>query len=121
MTSLDILVVDHKYAKVICREMKRFLKDNDIKYHATADENNAIDLVKHRSFDLIVLDYDMPLKNGFQLAGELRGIKKDIKIAGFSAYWNEKEAEEVGLVLYSSSLQPITDYISKNLLFESSE
>ncbi|KAK4272964.1 hypothetical protein QN277_021449 [Acacia crassicarpa] len=99
---LTALVVDDQ--EVLRRIHGRLLKDVGVSHvEAARNGKEAIDI--HRggqSFDLILMDLDMPVMNGIQATRGLRAMGVRSKIAGVSAR-NEgegvKEFQEAGLDL----------------------
>ena len=113
--TLEILVVDDKYSSEICRNMNAELNDKRVSFCPARSGDEAIEMVREREFDLIILDYNMPRKNGYQTAKELRTVRPNAKLAGFSSDWYQDKAKEVGLVVYSNDQSPLVNYIA-NLL-----
>ena len=112
---LEVLVVDDEYADSICKYMKADFLNYSINFHSTFSGEKAVKKIKENSYDLIILDYNLPEENGYQIAKKLKSLRKNIKIIGFSTGWNEVEAKEAGLVLYSCTKMPIINYIHKLL------
>ncbi len=71
----------------------------------------AISIFKEKNVDLILLDIRLPVKNGYQVAKELRAIDKQIPIIAQTAYAMEEDR--------SKALEAgCNDYITKPLNFE---
>lgn len=51
---------------------KDYLEINDIESDIAADGNAALDMIKAKQYDLILLDVMLPGKNGFQICKEVR-------------------------------------------------
>ena len=113
--SLEILVVDDDDAQPICDYIHKKFENNNLHFDAVVSGDAAIAKIKEKNYDLVILDYNMPRKNGYFTAHELRSLRPDLKIIGFSSAWLGYQAEEVGLVLYSASIDPIINYISEFL------
>ena len=45
--TLEIMVVDDKYASSICRRLKNNLNEYDIKYHAIMEPEHAVELLRN--------------------------------------------------------------------------
>jgi signal transduction histidine kinase/CheY-like chemotaxis protein len=70
------------------------------------DGQTAIELLKQRKYDLVFLDWNMPEKNGAQVAREIRELSPSTKIHLISAYdWDIISATLVGT--------SISDYMRK--------
>jgi len=54
----------------------------------------AIALVKEKNFDVILMDYKMPGKNGVEAFYEIKEIAPTSKIIFITAYYNEKSINE---------------------------
>ena len=66
----DVLVVDDDLA--LLRAMDRMLRGFGYDTFATSDASYALDILRTRRFSLLVLDVQMPLLNGLELARYLR-------------------------------------------------
>lgn len=122
--AIDVLVVDNRYVDSICENLWFDLKEKnqklgrkDVIFHTSFNGNIALDKVRERPYDLVVLDFQMPGMNGAETAAKLREIRPDIVLAGNSTHWNQTNAEEAGLVAYGAGTytRPIVDYISQLL------
>ncbi|RCX12952.1 DNA-binding response OmpR family regulator [Anaerobacterium chartisolvens] len=51
---------------------KDYLEINDIESDIAADGNTALEMIKAKQYDLLLLDVMLPGKNGFQLCKEIR-------------------------------------------------
>ena len=96
-TTFEILIADDN--KTFCAGMKEIFTKQGYDVITAADGQEAIDLALSKNPDLIMLDYKMPRKNGFEAAQELRSYpsltnipiiiftgneNKDIKMKGLS-------------------------------------
>lgn len=74
-----LLVDDHK----MVRDAFSFYFDTDSE-HVIKDQavngQEALELIKNNSYDLLITDINMPIMNGMELVQELRDAKIDIKI-----------------------------------------
>lgn len=121
--AIDVLVVDDGYVDRICENMRFELEERnkkfrrkDVRFHESPNGYGAIDKVRERSYDLVILDFQMPGMNGYETAVKLRDIRADIVMVGNSTYWNKDLAEEVGLLDYGvGSCAWIVNHISRIL------
>jgi len=97
--SYKILIVDDsKLARMAVGKMLNGLRPEWSRVEATnADE--ALALAQQSSFDIALLDFNMPGRDGLTLAAELREMSPDMPVAVISAnVQNEviRRAEDVG-------------------------
>ena len=85
-----ILVVDDD--QELLDELKDTLSLNNYEVAAAGDSRQALDLAVKFNPDCIVLDLKMPVKNGFQLASEIRHLRgfEDIPIIAMSAFFKDE-------------------------------
>jgi CheY-like chemotaxis protein len=99
---LSVLLVDDDEINrlVACT----FLKKWDIDVTVATDGQTALDLIPSKSFDLIMMDLQMPGMDGYECARQIRAMKdpwyRDIPILVFSASAmidSRKKAKEFGM------------------------
>lgn len=84
MTTTALIVDDSKLARLVVTKLLRQLKpDWEIAEAANADA--AMVLVGERQVDVALLDFNMPGKDGLELAADLRAAKPGMPIAVVSA------------------------------------
>ena len=84
MTTTALIVDDSKLARLVVAKLLRQLKpDWEIAEAANADA--AMALVGERQVDVALLDFNMPGKDGLELAADLRAARPDMPIAVVSA------------------------------------
>ncbi|MEW8969925.1 response regulator transcription factor [Mesobacillus jeotgali] len=73
------------------------LEDEDFQVVEAGDGQEALDLLKDGKYDLIVLDYMMPVYSGLEVIVKIRqeGINKDVPIMMLSAKSQLSEQEQV--------------------------
>ena len=121
--TIDVLVVDDMDAKDLCESMRADFElvnesrpKKDVRFHESHDGQDAIKKVRERSYDLVVLDFQMPGMDGYETAVKLREIRPDIVLAGNSVYWYHDSVKSAGLVVNSPhSIYPILEYISQHI------
>lgn len=62
-----------------------YLKLFGISYHLATNGEEAIELAKKYDYSLILMDIQMPVKNGYEAAIEIRKFNKDVPIIALSA------------------------------------
>jgi len=68
---------------------------------------NALEIVKAKKADIIVLDYKMPDMDGIMLLRKIREINKEIPVIMFTAYPDIESMEgstELGVICYTPKL-----------------
>ncbi|MDB5395602.1 MAG: response regulator receiver protein [Rhodospirillales bacterium] len=84
MTVTVLIVDDSKLARIVAMKKISALQPDWQRVEAgNADE--ALSLVAERHIDLALLDYNMPGKNGLELAAELRALHPLMPIAVITA------------------------------------
>lgn len=73
------------------------LEDEDYQVVEAGDGQEALDLLKDGKYDLVVLDYMMPVYSGLEVIVEIRqgGINKDVPVLMLSAKSQLLEQEQV--------------------------
>jgi len=74
---LKILIVDDDLVdyEMILRTLKKSDLESEITHAASVDE--GIDAFKKSTFDIVLLDYKMPKRDGIEMVIELRGLPKN--------------------------------------------
>ena len=101
LNELRILIVeDNRINQTVT---KKILEKNDI--HCTIAENGqeAIDTARKESFDLILMDINMPIKNGMQATREIRTFNTSVPIVALTAV----EVEEMRYKIFQSGMNDI--------------
>lgn len=73
---------------------------------------DAIEAVKNKEADIVILDYMMPAMNGIETLENIRNINRDIPVIMFTAYPDEKSIKSVdklGISAYIPKLSTYTD------------
>ncbi|GEP12209.1 response regulator [Methylobacterium gnaphalii] len=84
MMTTVLIVDDSKLARLVAAKLLRQLKpDWEVAEAASADA--ALALIDERQVDVALLDFNMPGKDGLELAGDLRTAKPSMPIAVVSA------------------------------------
>jgi DNA-binding NtrC family response regulator len=79
-----ILITDDDTA---CRDtIQRTLERHGYRVESAAGVDDALDAIRHTSFDLIVCDFRMPGKTGLDLLAELNARGPQIPVLMVSAY-----------------------------------
>lgn len=84
-----VIIDDHPNVRAGIRSLLADVPDIDI-IGEGSNGAQALELVKDLSPDVLVLDVEMPVLGGLQVAAELRKKKADVKILAMSAYDDEE-------------------------------
>jgi two-component system, NtrC family, response regulator AtoC len=87
-----ILVVDDE--EDICKTLRDVFKGEGYEVEITVSGKEAIEKVKVRVPDLILLDVRMPEMNGVEVLKAIRNIDKNVPVAMITAYEDVDLAEE---------------------------
>lgn len=84
----DKLYIENTLKPLLSQAQKTAGVMTEIKFFT--DGNRLLEEYKnHKSFDIVILDIDMPSINGKELAAKLRGLDSNLYIAFLSAYKEE--------------------------------
>lgn len=83
-SQVHILVVDDD--RLVRRFMTESLRTLGYRVSDAADGQSAIELLKERAFDLLIVDFAMPGMNGAQVAGLARSLRPQLRILIVSGY-----------------------------------
>ena len=89
-----LLVEDYKHSQII---VTRLLKKNDFDSIVVVENGQeALDAVKQQHYDLILMDMQMPVMNGFEATKKIRELKeyKDTPIVALTAFAMKGDREK---------------------------
>jgi CheY-like chemotaxis protein len=109
---LRLLIVDDE--PDICDFVKNFFKERNFDVLVAHDGKRAIETVKTRRPEIILLDLRMPVMGGLDALKEIREIDGDSKVVVVTAVEDAEMADE-------AKRQGAVDYITKPLLLEQLE
>jgi CheY-like chemotaxis protein len=110
-----LLVDDSKLARIVAGKAIAALQPDWTKIEAsTADE--ALETVAKRSVDLAVLDYNMPGKDGLQLATELREAYPHMPIAIVTANLQDEIISRARELNATFVAKPVTEESMRGFL-----
>jgi len=73
----DVLIVDDDID--IVETIKEALKDFGVKFRTTGNGNAAVDMIREKMPDLLILDQMLPGRSGFLVMEKIRPFRKEIK------------------------------------------
>jgi len=107
----------------VCEGLKKILQsDPEIKVIGIANNGQqALDLVRHQTPDLVLMDLQMPIMNGVQAIRQLRKTHPDLPVIVLTTYMDDKwlfdaiRAGATGYLLKDSPRQELIDAIKGTL------
>ena len=107
MTTTILIVDDSKLARIVAGKAVSALQPDWQRVEAgNADE--ALELVGKTQIDVALLDFNMPGKNGVELAGELRLTRPTMPIALITANLQNEVIESARAVGATFVAKPVT-------------
>ena len=118
---IKILIADDQ--EIVCEGLKKILQsDPEIKVIGIANNGQqALDLVRHQTPDLVLMDLQMPIMNGVQAIRQLRKTHPDLPVIVLTTYMDDKwlfdaiRAGATGYLLKDSPRQELIDAIKGTL------
>lgn len=113
-----LIVDDNRINQVVT---KRILEKKDFDCEVAGDGLSAIEQVKTGSFDLVLMDVNMPGISGLEASKEIRKFNKDIPILALTAVEVEEIREEIqgagmsGFIIKPYDVQQFYQIVYKNL------
>ncbi len=95
-----LIVEDNKINQMVT---KKILEKNHVICDTAENGEQAIDKVKSNSYDLVLMDINMPVKNGMEATKEIRTFNKDIPIIALTAV----EIDELRHKIFDSGMNDI--------------
>ncbi|MFP4845053.1 response regulator [Winogradskyella sp. PE311] len=87
-----LIVEDNRINQTVT---KRILENSDVICDIAQNGEEAITLVKNKEFDLILMDINMPVKNGIDATKEIRTFNKFIPIIALTAVEIEEQKYQI--------------------------
>ena len=109
---LRLLVVDDEID--ICDFVKNFFKERNFEVLVAYDGKEALEVVKSKKPEIVLLDLRMPVMGGMETLKEIQNINSDSKVVVVTAIEDTDTAEE-------AKHHGAVEYITKPLLLEQLE
>jgi CheY-like chemotaxis protein len=119
MSRTVLIVDDSKLARMALAKLLSGLKPDWVRVEATnADE--ALEAAKPDSVDVIMVDFNMPGRDGLELAGHLRKLYPSMPIAVVSANQQREVVERARAVGATFLPKPLTQESLRGFIDEAS-
>ncbi|MGL2994598.1 response regulator [Flavobacterium sp. TSSA_36] len=86
-----LIVEDNKINQMVTRKL---MEKNHFKCHVVEDGFQALSVLEKETFDIILMDINMPLMNGFETTRLIRSQQIETPIVALTAFDKEEIAEE---------------------------
>jgi CheY-like chemotaxis protein len=119
MSRTVLIVDDSKLARMALAKLLSGLKPDWVRVEA-ANADEALEAAKPDSVDIIMLDFNMPGRDGLELAGDLRKLYPDMPIAVVSANQQREVVERARAVGATFLPKPLTQESLRGFIDEAS-
>jgi CheY-like chemotaxis protein len=103
-----LIVDDSKLARMVAGKTVKALRPDWDRLEASSAEE-ALALVTDRAVDLALIDYNMPGKDGLELAAELRALRPTMPIAVITANIQDEIVAQARAVNAAFVPKPLTE------------
>lgn len=110
----NVLIVDDE--KITLRALRTEFTEAGYNVTTAVDGEAGAELIRKKSFDLVLLDMQLPRKNGFEVLKECHSLSPDtivIMITAFSSVENAVAAMQAGASDYITKPYDIDDMLTK--------
>lgn len=83
-----------------CQWLQIILEDLGCILDVAVNGQEAVDKVKNKTFDVVLMDIRMPVLNGYEAARSIRDMNKDLPIIALTAHalpWIEERYRDSGM------------------------
>jgi CheY-like chemotaxis protein len=108
MEATLLLVDDSKLARIVAGKAIASLQPDWVRLEA-GNAEEALRIVREQKVDVAVLDFNMPDKDGLELAGELRDMFPDMPIAVITANVQDEIIAKVRSLNATFVGKPVTE------------
>ena len=114
-----LVVDDSKLARMAVAKLLNSLRPDWTRVEA-GSASEAVALAQQSSFDLALLDFNMPERDGLHLAADLKALKPDLPLAVVSANHQKEVVERAAAIGAEFLGKPLTEGVLLGFL-ESAE
>jgi CheY-like chemotaxis protein len=107
MTITVLIVDDSKLARIVAAKAITALQPDWSRVEA-ANADEAVAAIAHQPVDIALLDFNMPGRNGLELAAELRASRPDMPIAVITANVQDEVVAQARAVGATFVAKPVT-------------
>jgi CheY-like chemotaxis protein len=108
MATTVLIVDDSKLARIVAGKALAALQPEWNRIEA-ANADDALAIIKDRKVDVALLDFNMPGKDGLELAAELRSFRPDMPIAVITANLQDEVIARARAVNAAFVGKPVTE------------
>jgi CheY-like chemotaxis protein len=108
MTITVLIVDDSKLARIVIGKKVAALQPDWLRVEA-GDAEQAMAMLAEHQIDLALVDYNMPGKNGLELAADLRALRPAMPIAVITANVQEEIIAHARAVNAAFVAKPVTE------------
>ncbi|MFA6450072.1 MAG: response regulator [bacterium] len=91
----NVLVIDDEY--YVCKSVQKILASEEIKTEISTSGNDGLSKARARSFDLAIVDVQMPEINGFEVVRSLRKLRPEMPVIITSGFNTPQIKEQATL------------------------
>jgi len=111
-----ILVVDDsKLARMAVAKLLNILRPDWVRVEA-ANADEAMTQARQATFDLALLDFNMPERDGLHLAGDLRALTPELPLAVISANHQKEVVDRANAIGATFLGKPLTEAALKSFI-----
>jgi CheY-like chemotaxis protein len=103
-----LIVDDSKLARIVVSRAISALQPNWQNLEASNAEA-ALDIINNQNVDVVLVDYNMPGKNGLEFAGELRALRPAMPVALITANVQDEILASARAINAAFISKPVTE------------
>jgi CheY-like chemotaxis protein len=103
-----LIVDDSKLARIVVSRAISALQPNWQNLEAS-NADTALDIINNQKVDVVLVDYNMPGKNGLEFAGELRALRPAMPVALITANVQDEILASARAVNAAFIPKPVTE------------
>ena len=89
VSEIHLLVVEDEKTNFMLLEV--YLREIDVRITHAVNGLEALELVRHHEYDLVLMDIQMPVMNGLEATRKIREFNRDIPVIAITAFAFENE------------------------------
>ncbi|SIO95296.1 ATP-binding response regulator [Vibrio spartinae] len=114
LTAAKILVTDDSQVQ---RSLVRlYLKKLGAEVYEAENGQQAIDVVSQKSIDIVFMDIQMPIMNGFEACRQIKAMYPNLPVIALSGESGEQEIRQIAQTMDDRLLKPTTQKLLKEIL-----